>query len=149
VKITNKTNTLHNTLRELSDLCFTGIEVPTEAEFRLHFDKDDVFVNLAKRGNLFAEAAVEAYAIVDNRLSRPFIWQIATDPAYRGRGFASSLLQEIEKYYTPTATNIELAVRQDNLTAQMTYLKNGYVFAALLKNFYGHQVNGVLMRRNL
>ena len=139
MKLTNEMKAVYaDKLLAMSYACFSGIEVPPRAEFLRHLQEDDVFVNCADD--------IVAYAIVEHRPGRAYIWQIATKEEYRGLGHARWLLAEIRNYYQPTETQIDLTVKQDNVDAQILYLKSGYLVVAMLKDYYEPQTDGLRMR---
>ena len=62
----------------------------------------------------------------------PWIWILAVRPDFQGQGIGTSLLKEIEKYYTK---EINLYVNVDN-PAQKLYFDNGYRVKKVLKDIY-------------
>ena len=134
-----KTTEMLNTLRGVSDQCF-NIDSPPESEFSWRFEAGDVFILRFDPMLGIGFGPVVAYAICT---PMNFLWQIATFPPYRGRGFATDLLKEIFEEYKG---DIELTVRLDNATAQMLYLKNGFRVVSVLRKYFPPE-DGLLMRR--
>lgn len=77
----------------------------------------------------------------------PYIWSIATDPAYRGKGLATALINEFEKYYLAQGYERSwLHVRIEN-PAQKLYFDLGYRIASFEPNLYGPHEHGLTMRK--
>jgi ribosomal protein S18 acetylase RimI-like enzyme len=78
---------------------------------------------------------------------RPYIWSVATLPAHRGKGLASTLIKEFEKHYSEQGLNNPwLHVRADN-PAQKLYFDLGYRVASFGKNIYGSNIHGLVMKK--
>jgi ribosomal protein S18 acetylase RimI-like enzyme len=79
----------------------------------------------------------------------PYIWSVATDPAYRGKGLATALIKEFEKYYiAQDYGRAWLHTRVDN-PAQKLYFDLGYRVASLEPNLYAPHIHGLIMRKRL
>lgn len=79
----------------------------------------------------------------------PYIWSVATDPARRGHGLASTLIKEFEKHYTTQGhARAWLHVRVDN-PAQKLYFDLGYRIASFEPNLYAPHIHGLTMRKRL
>ena len=151
MKLTNeqKTVEVYAQLRSINDDCFYDIDNPPVSEFLMRFEQGDVFGIWFDPMLGFGKAAIIAYAIVDTASPNAHLWQIATSPNYRGRGYATDLLNEIEKEYAGKKFGITLTVKVDNMTAQMLYLKNGYRVESVLCGYFGPEQNGLAMRKEL
>jgi len=69
--------------------------------------------------------------------------------AYRRKGVAQRLLQEIEKVFKGKSVKAcRLEVREDNTAALMLYQNFGYKKIARLKNYYG-DAHGIYLRKHL
>jgi ribosomal protein S18 acetylase RimI-like enzyme len=78
----------------------------------------------------------------------PYIWSIAVDKGFQGRGVGGNLLREIIKKYTlQKALCITLHVHEDN-PAQKLYFDYGFRMRDVVKYYYAPK-NGLLMIRTL
>ena len=130
---------------EICKASFTGICVPDPRLFITKFMEGDVFLLYAKERNPFSDYVVVGYALVDSNGPNPYVFSLAVDPTQRGRGFGKLLLDDIARAYP--ASEIDLAVMVDNVAAQVLYLKNGFRVVRFLKDYYGPEGDGLLMRR--
>ena len=142
-----KTVDVYTRLRSINDECFYDIDNPPVSEFLMCFEQGDVFVQSKFSGPTLEE--IVAYAIVDTASPSAHLWQIATLPTYRGYGYATDLLKEIDREYSDKKFGITLEVKVDNTTAQMLYLKNGYRVESVLHEYFGPEQNGLFMRKEL
>lgn len=151
MKITEeqKTLALLDELSAINKKSFLGIEVPSEKEFAQHFRQDDIFVTKFDIYQGLGVGPIVSYALVELRPGVPLIWQIATDPEWRGHGYAADVLGEIALYYKGRYSFVELSVHVDNFKAQVLYLKNGYRIARYLRDYYEPEGDGLMMRRSL
>lgn len=77
----------------------------------------------------------------------PYIWSIATDSAYRGKGCATALINHFEKHYTAQGYERSwLHVKVTN-PAQKLYFDLGYRIASFEPNLYGPHDHGLTMRK--
>ncbi len=77
------------------------------------------------------------------------ILTIDVSPAYRKKGIAQKLLQEIEKTLKEKGVRTSyLEVREDNIAALRLYQKLGYKKVARLKGYY-RDANGICLRKEL
>lgn len=77
------------------------------------------------------------------------ILTIDVSTAYRKKGIAQKLLQEIEKIFKEKgAKTCHLEVREDNIAALRLYQKLGYKKVARLKGYY-RDANGIYLRKSL
>lgn len=90
-----------------------------------------------------------AHLVSEIAKGAPYIWSVATYPAYRGKGIATSLIQEFEKHYKSAGyTKAWLHVKAEN-PAQKLYFDLGYRIASFEPNIYGPHVHGLIMRKSL
>ena len=138
-----------NTFEEIAAInyaSFGPMERAPNGILRNIFDTSDVFVTYSPDGK-----RVVAYALLNEKLSEPYVWSIATHENYRGQGLAGHLLDEVEEFVraTNTATGILLTVHVNNARAQRLYLEKGYRVLRFLTNYYGSNESGLVMRRPL
>ena len=138
-------------LCEISDSVYTGQERPPADVMKDMVSCCDVF--LAKEpsnviGNThMSEDKILGFALVRTS-GNPYIWSIAVDKAFQGRGVGGNLLREIIKKYTlAKALEITLHVHEDN-PAQSLYFSYGFRVQDVIKDYYAPK-NGLLMRRVL
>jgi ribosomal protein S18 acetylase RimI-like enzyme len=130
-------------LWEITEACYTGVEVPTREFFKLCVQKGDVFVR-------YEDNEIASYALVNGgRSDCPLLRSIATKPKYRKHGHAWRLLTELSLYYQAAhCSQIILYCKVDN-PAQCLYFKAGYRVTALLRGYYKPEGNGLEMRKTL
>ena len=116
-------------LMEISDACYEGVERPPRETMKDMVEVCDVF--LAKEmesgfsrafanGGCCYEENIVGFALV-RTVVHPYIWSIAVDKKFQGRGIGGNLLREIIKRYTlQKAQEIKLHVHEDN-PAQKLY----------------------------
>ena len=135
-------------LWDITEMCYTGAELPEFSFFKLCVDNGDVFVNTADEGRLVSYALVNTDWNSDS--PRPLLRSIAVLRWQRGFGHASRLLEEIANYYkTRDVKEIILYCKQNNVTAQRLYLKHGYLVTHVLRNYYAPEGDGLEMRKIL
>jgi ribosomal protein S18 acetylase RimI-like enzyme len=126
---------------ELNDLCFQPEERAPQGVFTHQFMNGNIFI-VERVGK------VVAFAIVSEKYGERYLWAIATDPNFRGRGFAGELLTEIEDWArSEKGRNIALTTHVDN-PAQKLYFDKGYRVVKVLSDYY-LTGNGLMMRRKL
>ena len=145
----NKTLALLDEIAAINKKSFSGIELPSEKDFAFQVHRNDVFVRRFDIMQGIGFGPIVTYAIVEQRLGCPFIWQIATDPQWRGHGYAADALGEMALYYEGRYPCIELCVHVENFKAQVLYLKNGYRVAKFMRDYYRPEGDGLLFRRIL
>jgi ribosomal-protein-alanine acetyltransferase len=70
-------------------------------------------------------------------------------PAYRRKGIAVKLLQEIERIFKEKGVKVcHLEVREDNVAALSLYQKSGYKKIGRLENYY-ENAHGIYLRKTL
>ena len=89
------------------------------------------------------------FAIVRDQEHLPaYIWNIAVDPAYQGRGVGGNLLREIIKKYTLSKSmGISLHVNVEN-AAQKLYYDYGFRVTSYVKDYFKPD-DGLYMLRKL
>jgi len=137
-------------LLAINDACYIGVERPTPAEFQGML-AGDVFVarvNEKDFSHSFPDLPDEGFpigfAIVQTDCINPYLWSLAVDPAYRGRGIGGNLLIEVIEYFTPRATEITLHVKPDN-PAQKLYFDHGFRVQSVIRDWYGKEGNALYM----
>ena len=137
-------------LCEISDACYTGDERPTHNSMHYIVECCDIF--LAKTGVIPVPDCVSTTNIIGFALVRtagnPYVWSIAVDRKFQGRGVGGNLLREIIKRYTLLkAFEITLHVHEDN-PAQKLYFDYGFRVRDVGLDYY-HPKNGLYMARPL
>jgi predicted double-glycine peptidase len=78
------------------------------------------------------------------------LYNLAVDPAFRGKGFGDRLLRECElESARRDCDKITLEVRQDNENAIRFYEKHGYVAVKNLPDYYSDGMAGLKMAKEL
>lgn len=139
-----KTDKTFEEIAAINDASFSPLERAPHGTLRDVFDRATVFVRVSTVGSIMA------YAFLTIKYDEPYVWVIATAEKYRGRGYAGSLLDEMNEYAKTTgAAGIWLSCHINNATAQKLYLDKGYRVVKVLQNYYGHDEHGLSMRRIL
>jgi ribosomal protein S18 acetylase RimI-like enzyme len=139
-------------LCEISDACYTGDERPPADVMKSMVEVCDVFLVKKYEGNCTEvgfdpEGTIVGFALVRTS-GNPYIWSIAVDKGFQGRGVGGNLLREIIKKYTlQKALCITLHVHEDN-PAQKLYFDYGFRMRDVVKYYYAPK-NGLLMIRTL
>lgn len=95
------------------------------------------------------DGKVTASLVSEVSKGSPYIWSVATDPAYRGKGLATTLIKEFEKHYIAQGHGRAwLHTRVDN-PAQKLYFDIGYRIASFEPNLYAPHIHGLIMRKRL
>lgn len=90
---------------------------------------------------------IAAALISEMNQGAPYIWSVATDPAYRGKGLATSLIHKFESHYaTAGYERVWLHTRVEN-PAQKLYFDLGYRVTSFEPNLYGPHLHGLTMRK--
>ena len=83
--------------------------------------------------------AVLGYTSAQTVLDEGYINNVAVHPAYRRRGIASRLLEELRRRGTELGLSfLTLEVRASNLAAQALYAKHGYREVGCRRKYYEH-----------
>jgi len=145
MRLTEKTEVNFRRIEEIISYSFKGVERPPAMALRYEFDNGEVFVlyDGTRTGSPIA-----AFAIVNRDGGQPYLWALATTPAYRKTGYGSRLLTEVINWcWEQHAERLELSVSVNN-PAQKLYFDHGFRVIRVLPRFYG-EVNGLRMRRSL
>jgi len=131
---------------DINDACYSGDFRPPREIMQDMISVSDVFVSRREAHNDPGQSII-GFAIVRNAV-QPYIWNIAVDPAYQGRGVAGNLLREIIRRYTfEKCKRITLHVNAEN-SAQKLYYDYGFRVIAVEKNFFNPDA-GLFMERKL
>ncbi len=92
---------------------------------------------------------VEGYLVSSVSKGTPYIYSVSTNPLHRGKGIATVLIKEFEKYYTDQGyQKAWLQTRVEN-PAQKLYFDLGYRVTSVEPNIYGIGSHGLVMRKKL
>lgn len=127
-------------LLAINDICYTGVQRPSPAEFQGMLANSTVF---AARSQTVDRTPILGFAIVRPE-NIPYLWSIAVLPAYWGRGFGSTLLREVISVYP----EMYLHVKPDN-PAQKLYFDFGFRVSYIAKRWYKNEGDALYMRRGL
>jgi len=129
---------------EISDACYTGHYRPDRATLQNMVGISDVF--LAKTDTV-SQNKIIGFCIVKNT-DQPYIWSIAVDPDFRGRGVGGNLLREVIRTYTlQKQRQISLHVDCAN-PAQKLYYDYGFRVQRVAEKYFAPN-DGLVMVRNL
>jgi len=141
----------------ITQAVFTGASLPTEKFFKHCVRHGEVFVS--NRGQYYPNTDltfIAAYALVngneDDEYSpqHPFLRSIAVIPSEQGKGHGGQLLRDVAVYYRETGNElIMLHVKQDNVKAQILYLRNGYKIKRVIPDLYEAEGAGIVMEKEL
>ena len=121
------------------------------------FTKNQIDYYIKKRTSIFyiisnGETFGYISGIIDNRgkKKKARLYSLAILPKYRSKGFATLLLEKFEKeVYKKDCKLITLEVNKTNSNAFNLYLKQGYKYKGLKKDYYGINQDGITMHKNL
>ena len=145
-------------MMEINDSCYSGIYCPPRNIMVDNLLVSDVF---AAREMMYEDNSASGlwdkelgekiigFAIVRDQEHVPaYIWNIAVDPEFQGRGVGSSLLREIIKKYTlAKSLGISLHVNVEN-AAQKLYFDYGFRVTSYVKDYFKPD-DGLYMLRKL
>lgn len=144
-------------LCELNDICFKGLERPPHEDFKNMLSVSEHWFARAENGEpptgqlvLRPEGydKIIGYVIV-NRNCGAYLWQIAVDPLFRGRGAAKFLMGRAEQWCKSRGDDsIRLHCHSDN-PSQKLYFDRGYRTYDLAHNYYGDGTIGLMMKKGL
>ena len=124
-------------LHKINVSCYSGIQCPPYETFMDMLTRE---VWVAREGELIIGFAI---------CNHSYLWSLAVDPIYQGRGVGGNLLREVIKYYTlAESSEISLHVHPDN-PAQKIYFDYGFRVEAIARNWYKAEGHGLYMRRAL
>lgn len=90
------------------------------------------------------------YAITCIRGDRAEVISIAVDPAFRGRGAASALMDStLRRLKRRKAARLVLMVKVSNAPARAFYMKYGFHKTRIVRKYYEDGADGVLMARRV
>jgi len=147
IKIENTLIRLLGKLYEIEKQCF-GQEAFTKQQL-IYLLTEYNAIGLAARVN--SEIAGFAIARVDIGRNTSFGHILTVDiaPAYRRKGIAQKLLQEIETIFREKGIKeCRLEVREDNVAALNLYQKLGYKKVGKLEKYYG-EAHGLYLQKTL
>lgn len=111
--------------------------------------KDYNSINLIVRINNEIAGFIIGVIYYERNAQAGHILTVDVAPAYRHKGVAQKLLQEIEKIFKEKGSRAShLEVREDNIAALGLYKKLGYKRIAKLKNYYGN-AHGIYLKKDL
>jgi ribosomal protein S18 acetylase RimI-like enzyme len=135
---------------EINDACYSGVYRPPRDLMSDMVSVSDVFIAREDCEGDWSGAMPDTmlgFAITRNP-DQPYIWNIAVDPAYQGRGVAGNLLREIIKRYTlEKCTQITLHVNVNN-PAQKLYFDYGFRVISIEEDYFAPN-DGLMMERKL
>jgi len=133
---------------EINNLCYKGIYCPPRDLMADYTTVSDVYVARVDHDLVAGiEGKIAGFAIVRN-VFQPYIWNIAVDPKYQGRGVGGNLLREIIRTYTlAKCENISLHVDASN-PAQKLYYDYGFRVKWVEEKYFDPE-DGLLMERKL
>jgi ribosomal protein S18 acetylase RimI-like enzyme len=134
-------------LHEINEAAYSGIQRPSPVEF------DDMLGNrvFVSRAHIEDGGNIYGFAICRDGDWSPYLWSLAVDPEYQGRGVGGNLLREVIKYYTlakAMGRDLSLHVHPDN-PAQKLYFDYGFRVRSIAKNWYRPEGDGLYMYRML
>lgn len=97
------------------------------------------------------ENGIQAVLVSQIDQDNPYIWSVSTRSTHRGRGIATLLLNEFEKYYRAHRegyTCLWLHTRVEN-PAQKLYFNLGYRVTAVVPNLYAVGQHGLTMKKHI
>jgi len=148
------TVTIENvSMRHLARLCEIELECfKTEAFTKqqiAYLLTDYNSIGLIAKENDKIVGFVIGKAHIERRSMMGHISTIDVLPAYRRKGTAQMLLQEIEKIFREKSVEAcRLEVREDNIPALRLYQKSGYKKIGKLRNYYGN-AHGLYLEKAL
>lgn len=143
MRLTERTQKDFDAIDELNTLAFESMQRANSFALKWAFDNGDVFVH-----RVFGDKLIVAFAIVIKQNGHPFLWAIATAPAWQKQGIASRLLKEVIDFYDGSKGYMDLTVRSDN-PAQKLYFDHGFRVKQVMRGYYRDKIDGLRMRRIL
>ncbi|MDE5946989.1 MAG: ribosomal protein S18-alanine N-acetyltransferase [Oscillospiraceae bacterium] len=138
-------NTPEYIFNELENLEKSCISDGWSAEsFKSEALKDNGIVLYIQEDDKKISAFITAYTA----LGEADITNVVVSPEYRRRGYAFSLISELEKIIPEDTENIFLEVRESNQNAINLYLKSGFEKISIRKRFYSNPIeDAVIMKK--
>jgi len=95
------------------------------------------------------DGSVLGYTSAQTVLDEGYINNVAVHPAYRRRGIASRLLEELRRRGAEMHLSfLTLEVRASNLAAQALYAKHGYRESGCRRDYYKHPKEDAILMTN-
>jgi len=147
IKIEYASIRLLDKLYEIEKQCF-GQEAFTKQQLTYLFTTYNA-IGLAARVNSDIAGFAIARLGIGRNISFGHILTVDIAPAYRRKGIAQKLLQEIEAIFREKGIEeCRLEVREDNVAALNLYQKLGYKKVGKLKKYYG-KAHGLYLQKTL
>jgi len=137
-------------LCELNDTCFKGLERPPHQDFKSMLSiTDHWFARFSgDAGEPIDDPGIVGYLLVDRRYGA-YLWSVAVDPVFRGRGIANYLMSRAEQFCKSKGDkNIRLHCHRDN-PSQKLYFNRGYRTYDLAHGYYGDGTIALMMKKGL
>ncbi len=136
-------------LWEITQACYTGVEVPERGLFLRCVRDGVVFIDQESIQGTFMTFG---YALYTNECAdnSPLLRSVAVHPGWRGGGIGEGLLRFSAEYFKQMDyKSLVLHCKVDNATAQRLYLKLGWRVTAILRGYYRPEGDGLEMRKLL
>jgi ribosomal protein S18 acetylase RimI-like enzyme len=135
-------------LWEITQACYTGVEVPERDLFHRCVRDGAVFIYQESPGGTFTTVG---YALYTNECANsPLLRSIAVLREWRECGVGERLLRFSAEYFKQKDyKSLVLHCKVDNATAQRLYLKLGWRVTAVLRGYYKPEGDGLEMRKML
>jgi ribosomal protein S18 acetylase RimI-like enzyme len=135
-------------LWEITQACYTGVEVPERGLFHRCVRDGVVFIDQESMHGVFTTVG---YALYTNEWpgNSPLLRSVAVLPGWRGGGIGEGLLRVSAEYFKQNYKSLVLHCKVDNATAQRLYLKMGWRVTAVLRGYYRPEGDGLEMRKIL
>jgi ribosomal-protein-alanine acetyltransferase len=147
LKIETASIRLLDTLCKIEEQCFDQ-EAFTKRQISYLLTDYNAIALVAKADNTVAGFIIAQIEIENNTLFGHII-TINVASAYRRKGIATKMLQEIETILKQKSINeVHLEVREDNSDALKLYQKSGYQKIGRLEKYYG-KAHGLHLKKNL
>ena len=147
IKIETASLRLLDKLLEIEEQCFDQ-EAFTKRQIAYLLTDYNTIALTAKGDSEIAGFIIAQVEIEDSKLYGHII-TINVAPAYRRKGIASKMLQEIEVLLKEKGiTECHLEVREDNSPAVRLYQTNGYQRISKLERYYG-KTHGIYFKKTL
>jgi len=140
-------NTSDLIFRKLADLEKICIPDGWSAEsFKSEALKDNGIVLYIQEDNGDISGLLTAYTAT----GEADITNVAVNPQFRCRGYASGLISALESIIPGDTENIFLEVRESNINAVNLYIKSGFEQIAVRKRFYSKPVeDAIIMKKKV
>jgi ribosomal protein S18 acetylase RimI-like enzyme len=118
----------------INDVCYQRDERPPADKLREMISISDVWQ--ARDDDAVSNPRILGFAIVRPEADSAYLWSIAVDPEYQGRGVAGNILREVLRFYEDKKyRNVRLHVHVDN-AAQKLYYDYGFRTYDLAYKYY-------------